>query len=239
MEKKSLNLLCLPYAGGSENIYVKWQKEAISGVNVIPIKLSGRGKRMQDPLYNNFGEAIEDIYNRSYEYVTDSPFAIVGHSMGSLLAYELAKKLNKEAKKVPEFLIFSGKNPPHVKLETNIHQLPNDKMLHELQKLGGIKQEFSQYPELLSLFLPIIRSDFRLVETYEHIPSSPFEHNIYVMHGSKDLITSEPRLKEWDSYTSSSCFYKEIEGDHFFIDSNSKDVIDYVNNVCNEYLVYC
>ncbi|MDK1002768.1 thioesterase II family protein [Bacillus subtilis] len=238
MENNSLNLLCLPYAGGSENIYINWKKEIVNGVNVIPIELSGRGKRMQDPLYNNLDEALEDIYRQSCEYLTDSPFAIVGHSMGSILAYELAKKLLKDDKKVPEFIIFSGKNPPHVKLGTNYHQLPNDEMLQKLQKLGGINPEFSKYPELLSLFLPIIRSDFKLVETYEHIPSIPFDHDIYVMHGANDTITSGSSLKEWDNYTNSNCFYKEIEGDHFFIDSNLKDVIDYVNNVCNKYLVY-
>ncbi|WP_193065047.1 thioesterase II family protein [Oceanobacillus oncorhynchi] len=239
MEKKRLNLLCLPYAGGSENIYVKWKKEVISDVNIIPIELSGRGKRMEDPLYNCLDEALEDIYKLSYEYITDSPFAIVGHSMGSMLAYELGIKLLKDAKKIPEFIIFSGKNPPHIKLGTNYHQLPNDDMLHQLQKLGGINPEFSKYPELLSLFLPIIRSDFKLVETYECIPSSPFNHDIYVMYGSEDTITSGPSLMEWDNYTNSSCFYKEIEGDHFFIDSNSKDVIDYINNVSRKYIVSC
>ncbi|WHY56139.1 thioesterase II family protein [Peribacillus simplex] len=239
MNNKSLNLLCLPYAGGSENIYTKWKNEVIGGVNIVPIELSGRGKRMQDPLYNNLNEALEDIYLKSYESVAESPFAIVGHSMGSILAYELAKKLIEEDNKVPEFLIFSGKNPPHAKLGTNIHTLPNDEMLQELQKLGGIKPEFSKYQELLSLFLPIIRSDFKLVETYEHVPGTPFANDIYIMYGSKDMITSGSSLMEWDNHTSSSCFYKEIEGDHFFIDSNSKDVIDYVNDVCTKYLVNC
>ncbi|GEL05491.1 thioesterase II family protein [Rummeliibacillus stabekisii] len=239
MESKTLNLLCLPYAGGSENIYFNWKKNIINGVNVIPIELSGRGRLIQQPLYKNIEEAIEDIYRKSYDHIINSPFALFGHSMGSIMVYELAKKIIKETKKKPEFLVFSGKNPPHVGLGTNYHELPNDLMLQKLQELGGIKPEFSKYPELLSLFLPIIRSDFKLVETYKHAPSNPFDRDIYIMHGSEDPITNGSRLKEWDNYTTSNCFYKEIEGDHFFIDTNSKDVIKYINSLCSKYSVYC
>ncbi|WP_408895222.1 thioesterase II family protein [Paenibacillus taichungensis] len=236
MREPYLNLICLPYAGGSQNIFNEWKRNMMSEVNVIPVELSGRGKRMDDPLYNDFNEAIEDIYKCIKEDVFNQPYAIAGHSMGGLLAYELANKLVSEDQRSPEFLVLSGKNPPHIRVNTKIHQLSEEDMITELLKLGGIKPEFIQYQELMSLFLPIIRSDFKLVETYEYLSTEPLKVDIHIMYGSADHMTTGEQLYQWDNYSHKKCFYKEFKGDHFFIETSSRDVVDYVNGVCMDYI---
>ena len=89
---KKIKLICIPCAGGMSYTYLKWMRYLDPLIKLVPIELSGRGSRNDSPLYRNFNEAIDDVFNEVEPYL-NGDYAIFGHSMGSNIAYELYYKI--------------------------------------------------------------------------------------------------------------------------------------------------
>ncbi|MGG0811203.1 thioesterase domain-containing protein [Paenibacillus alvei] len=116
-------LFCIPHAGGSASIYLKWRKMLPSTIQLIPLELSGRGARWNEPLYHHLEEAVEDLYTQVTRHI-GSDYILFGHSMGSLLAFELYYKLIGQDWPEPVQFIASGGKRPHLPRETIVHDLP-------------------------------------------------------------------------------------------------------------------
>ncbi|MFS0634270.1 thioesterase domain-containing protein [Mesobacillus foraminis] len=224
-----MQLFCIPFAGGSATVYSKWKGRLGGKIEIVPLELSGRGDRFGEPLYNDFQAAVGDLYDLILKNMhEDQPYAIFGHSMGALLAYELYVKLALNQNALPVHMFFSGREAPHINLfETNkikISNLPDNQFLEELKKYNGVTAEFLENQELVNLFLPVIRSDFHIVENYV------CKHNhvklhcpITVLNGTEDY-TTEANVNEWKSYTNHPCEIVNVDGGHFFIE-NQLDVV--------------
>ncbi|MEM5672660.1 thioesterase domain-containing protein [Bacillus cereus] len=107
----TVKLICLPYAGGSARIYNTWVHLLDEKIEVVCPELAGRGKRFNEPFYKNLKEAVDDIYKNIEPIVNSGPYALFGHSMGSLLTFELYYKLKREGHCEPEAIFFQGKLP--------------------------------------------------------------------------------------------------------------------------------
>lgn len=90
-----IKLFCLPYAGGSSVIFNSWKQYIDPSIELVPIELAGRGKRINEPLYNGVNDAVEDVFGLIKNKITDTPYALFGHSMGGMISYELAQKIKR------------------------------------------------------------------------------------------------------------------------------------------------
>ncbi|MGN7471977.1 thioesterase II family protein [Brevibacillus sp. SAFN-007a] len=221
----NFKLFCLPYAGGSSSIYYKWKQHLHSSIKLIPVELAGRGKRLQHPFYTDFEEAIDDILKNIATEIDDSPYAIFGHSMGGLLTFELVHKINSCKLRLPSLSIISGVKPPHLCSNKIQHNLSDEDLKIELLKLGGTPEEIINNDILFSFFLPVIKADFKLIESYK------FEHKdtllpcrLLILHGTDDQTSTFAQLKEWVEYTSKPCEFALFEGGHFFIHDNIESI---------------
>ncbi|MCM3132975.1 alpha/beta fold hydrolase [Paenibacillus polysaccharolyticus] len=230
-----MKLFCLPYAGGSATYYLKWKRQLDRDMVLIPLELSGRGARFEEPLYQNFQDAVEDLYNHLLrELDSDEPYAIFGHSMGALLAFELYRKLQFHENFLPRHMFFSGKEAPHINLfmtrREDIHTLPDDRFLEKIKEYNGVTEEFLNNRELIDMFLPVIRSDFRMVETYRFNTNCNRMHcPITVLRGSHDYMTEE-EVQAWETYTTGTCAVVTLDGGHFFIDEHLSQVIHIIHS---------
>lgn len=231
-----IKLYCIPFAGGSAMAYCKWKKNLDDRIKVCPVELTGRGRRMNSPLYGNFHEAVNDIYNMIHNDLDAKPYAIFGHSMGSLLAFELYHKIMESNHTSAKHLFFSGRVPPNAKrCEDNTHSLPEQKFIQEVFKLGGMSEEFIHNRALLNVFLPIIRSDYKLVETYHYKERQiKIDCKMSVLTGKQDQLTNRANITEWRMQAAHECNFYEFEGGHFFIDSCQEDVTDIINKTLLE-----
>lgn len=80
-----MKLFCIPYAGSSASIYSQWSSELGGIAEIIPVELAGRGRRIYDPLYRSFEEAVEDVTSIIVQQLNENPYAIFGHSLGQFL----------------------------------------------------------------------------------------------------------------------------------------------------------
>lgn len=224
-------LFCFPYAGGSAVIFHKWKHYLHPDIELVPIELAGRGRRICDLLYRDVPEAIDDVFALIKDRIGQSPYALFGHSMGSMISYELAKRIRQEGLPPPKHIFFSGRSAPHVKRkDEKIYHLMNDEEFkREVMELGGTPPGFFDDPDLAQLFLPLLKNDFRLAETVEDTHNiQPFDESITVFMGKDDDLTAE-ECDGWKRYSKRNCHICYFEGKHFFLLDETEQLVKIIN----------
>lgn len=213
-------------------IYSSWKKLVHSSIELIPVELTGRGSRMGQPLYNSIkGDGTDDLFRSIEKHLDGSPFAIFGHSMGTLFAYEVSCRIYQETGSFPAHIFFSGRGAPHTgKRDKVVHQMPDSEFQTEILKLGGTPKELFEHKELSDMYMPILRSDYRLVETYEaENKKRKVDCDITALWGNQDRY-SRAEAEAWKDYTNGSFRLVEFEGGHFFIHDSPQKVVDVIHH---------
>lgn len=215
-----LRLFCFPYAGGSSLIYRDWPEQLPSTVEICLAQLPGRGVRIKDPAFTRLMAMVEEIGKAILPYL-DKPFAFMGHSMGAMIGFELARSLRREHRLKPVCLFITGRRAPQCPNKDRItHALPDAELLEELRRLNGTPKEVLDHPELMELMLPLLRADFAVVETYLYSPEPPLDCPISVIGGLQDKEVTRDQLEAWSEQTLSDFKLRMVEGDHFFINTS-------------------
>jgi len=228
-----MKLFCFPYAGGSSAIFNQWKKYIDPGIEIRAIELAGRGKRIHEGHYNDFDEVIEDVLSMIIDEIKDGgDYSFFGHSMGAKIAYELTQEILKRDLPKPKHIFFSGRGAPYVLGENDVeyHKLPDEEFKKEVLNLGGTPKEFFDHPELVEVFLPMLKSDFKMAAREingEEI--NLLTCDITVLLGKDEDLTPE-QIDSWKKYTSENCTIHYFNGGHFFINEKVKEVIEKINN---------
>jgi medium-chain acyl-[acyl-carrier-protein] hydrolase len=223
-----LRLFCFPYAGGGAAIFRKWSRELGPEIAVTPALLPGREARVPEPLCTRLESVIEPLTRQIAPYL-DRPFAFFGHSMGGLLAYELTRRVRAEHGVEPDHLFISAKEAPQLtEKDQRRHELPEPEFLAMLQSLNGTPREVLAHAELREIFVPLMRADFAVCDTYSYVPDLPLQCPITVLGGTQDEQVSPGQLEGWAEQTTGEFQLKMLTGDHFFINHAQLDVLDVV-----------
>lgn len=224
-------LFCLPYSGGSKNIFYKWTKNLSKDINMIPIELKGRGERTNEGFYKDIKDAVDDVVNIINKYSSDEDYIIFGHSLGGLLAYEAYFEIIRRNMKIPGIIIFSGCAAPFLKRKTeNISNLPDEIFINKVISLGGTPKEITQYKELLDIFIPILHNDFRIIEEYEQNKNpQKISCKSKIIYGHNDRMVNPNEIICWKECTEGEIEFYEIEGNHFYIKTEMEKVVEIIN----------
>jgi medium-chain acyl-[acyl-carrier-protein] hydrolase len=153
-----------------------------------------------------------------FSHLTDIPYALYGHSMGALISFELARELAHRQATGPKHLFVSGcRDPQYPRDEPITFNLPHDAFIAELKKLNGTPEEVLANPELMELFIDVLRADFEAVETYKYYPGEPLSCPITVYGGIEDEHVPVEACRQWQQQTSASCKVRMFSGNHFFV----------------------
>jgi len=226
-----MNLFCFPYAGSSAFKYSVWNTYLKSSIKLIPVELAGRGSRISEAFYKNVSEAVHDVYSNIEHYLNDEPYAFFGHSMGAIIAYELAIKIKKNKLPLPRHIFFSGRKAPDVirNDEKKYHLMEENTFEREIIELGGTSNVFFQDKELTELLLPVLKQDLKIAETYEFNKMfKPFEFNISILLGKDEDFIAE-QCDSWKRHTEGICSIYYFNGGHFFILNHPKEIVEIIN----------
>jgi medium-chain acyl-[acyl-carrier-protein] hydrolase len=229
-----LKLFCIPYAGGSANYYRKWEKYSHDFLEIVPLELAGRGTRIKERCYENIYQATEDLLSQIKNQVTpESPFALYGHSMGGYLIYELYEKLC--GYNIRHIFISGMKSPQIPILTDRLHDYSTDNLISTLKKLGGTPPAVLENEDSINLFLPIVRSDFKMIHEYTNndINSKKIHTPISILHGLDDDIQIT-ELDGWEKIACKGLEFHFFEGDHFFLYENEENILSIINKSLNQ-----
>lgn len=224
--QSQLRLFCFPYAGAGSSLFNIWSTWLPPEVELHLVHLPGRDARIREGLYRQLQPLIEPLTQGLLPHL-DKPFAFFGHSMGSLLCFEVARELRRRGLPQPVHLFVSGRQPPHLPDPgPNLHSLPHDEFLKTTQELyGALPEIILQDPEMVDLFMSIMRADITMIETYTYEPEAAFDCPITVYGGVQDPSVDEDRLAAWKHQTTASFNLKMFPGEHFFIQTARADVL--------------
>ncbi|WP_150612875.1 thioesterase II family protein [Pandoraea terrigena] len=227
-------LLCLPCAGGSATVYASWAKAAPSWLAVRPLELPGRGTRYHEPLQHDPHELADQLSDecQALHISSDACFALFGHSLGGLLAFEIAHRLHARGRP-PVALFVAASRPPATRDDTRYAALQDDAdALAEMRALGGTPEALLAQPELMAMVLPVIKADFQLCGRYRR-PSravrAPLPVPIHALAGQRDTFAPEV-LDDWRCETSKAYTRTDFEGDHFFVRDDPAHLLAVIAN---------
>lgn len=220
----ALRLFCLPFAGGGASAYRAWANLLPESIEVCPIQLPGRENRLREPLFTRVGPLVEQL-SRAVAPLLDRPFAIFGHSLGALIAFEWVRRLRRDGLPAPLCLFASARLAPHVRdPRPPASLMAADEFLAEVRKLNGTPAAVLASPELLAMLLPIMRADFAVNENYSYYEAPRLDVPLRAFGGSSDPKASRADLEQWGRHTGADFGVQMFAGDHFFITGQAQQV---------------
>jgi len=218
----AMRLYCFPYAGGSIPVFRSWLSELPGTVEMIIVQLPGRGTRILEKPYGNAADAVPDLVEALLADV-DRPYAFFGHSLGALLCFEAARTLQQLGKALPQVVFASGRSAPQMPdPNAPIHRLPDPAFIQKLLEFDGTPKEVLENPDLLEIFLPVLRADFQMNETYQYYPGPKLGCDLMVFGGDQDKRVPLTHLHAWSALTNCDFSLKIFAGNHFFLHSEQK-----------------
>lgn len=212
-----LRLFCFPCAGGDALLYRPWVAMLPPAIQVCPVELPGRGSRLRQPPFTHMTPLVNALAQGLQPYL-DRPFAFWGHSMGALVAFELARLLRGRYNQSPQQLFVSAHRAPHLpNLHPDLHLLPDKGLVEYMETMGGTPPQVMAIPELMELFLPILRADLQVLDTYSYTPAPPLDCPIVALGGLEDPTVSRQQLEAWREQTSSTFRVQMFPGGHFYL----------------------
>jgi surfactin synthase thioesterase subunit len=219
-----LRLFVFPPAGAGPLLYREWP-EQLPDLDVWAVQPPGREARFAEPLLTDCRQVVEQLTTALRPYL-DRPYAFFGHSMGALLAHEVAVAGRRNGDRAPERMLFSGCPGPGSEPRPDRSRLSDPELVEELRRMGGTSEEVLAEAELLELLLPILRADFSVVASAQRPVGPLLNCPVTVLGGEEDTVTAA-ELELWRSVTSGPSSMHLFPGGHFYLTGDSApEVLD-------------
>lgn len=222
-------LFCFPYAGGGAAAFYPWTKQLAPGIELCQVHLPGREMRLREPLAQKMISLVHSLAEELSCYL-DRPFAFFGHSMGALLAYELSRLLRSQESRLPMHLFISGFRAPHLPdRQPHLRNLSDADFINHVKAFGGTPEAVFQNSELMDIFLPILRADFAVIETYQYVDDQPFDCPITAFGGCDDPRVNMEEMVSWREHTNKHFRLQVFNGGHFFIKQHQPQILQIIS----------
>lgn len=220
-------VFCFPHAGGSAVSYADWPG-LVNGVTVCPVQPPGRSERFRETAHLSVESYVDALLSRLGHQFTGR-YAFFGHSVGALVAYRLTRRLRALGATPPVHLFVSGRAAPHLPYtRPPLRDLPAAELVVYLRRMGGTPDVFLDEPALLDVFLPVLRADFTVNETYRHEPGLPLPIPLTAFGGADDLRASTEELHAWGALTGAAFAVHTYPGGHFYLEQHASSVLDVI-----------
>jgi medium-chain acyl-[acyl-carrier-protein] hydrolase len=212
-----LRLICFPYAGGTIQTFARWRGTLPRDVSLGAVELPGHGLRLLESPVDRMQDVVHWTVAELEPYL-DLPIALFGHSMGGLIAFEVARALRQSSLASPSWLFVSAREAPQVPLvPSSIHEMPQAEFRQTIRGYGATPAEVLAQPDIMKLIEPALRADFAICETYAYSPGSPLHCPISAFWGTADPLMARSTMTAWREQTNSDFTLQDMPGAHFFM----------------------
>lgn len=218
-------LICLPYAGGGASAYRGWARLVPHDVELCAVQPPGRENRFSEPPLRDIRSIATGVANALAAEGDWRPMVVFGHSMGALVAFELARVLRARGATMPRLIVLSGHVaahlPPH---RPPIYDLPEREFLGRIRVMDGTPPALFEHRELLDFYLPVLRADFTACDTYVCADEPPLEVPMLVLAGESDTTMPVDDVRGWSRHTTARFLMRVMPGGHFFVQT-ARDLV--------------
>lgn len=220
----AMRLFLFPFAGGNANTFLPWQELLGPRLELRIAQFPARGVRLFDPPLADMDELVARL-TRTVTGLADRPFAFFGHSLGALVAFEVARQLRRAGRPEPTSLWVSGAEAPQTRAARRpLHELGDAELIAALGEYNGTAADLLDNQELMELVLPGLRADFALNERYVYRPEPPLDLPIHLLLGEKDPYVEAERTAGWSLESSQPVQRRLYPGDHFFLNAHRQSI---------------
>lgn len=221
-------VIAFPHAGGAASFYGAWAADLPAGVELAAVQYPGRADRLDEPAIDRMdhlaGGAAEAVLG-----LADRPFVLFGHSMGALVAYEVALRVQRQAGALLAGLVVSGERGPALLLPGDRHLWSDRRLWEEVRRLNGTDDRVLEHDELAQLIVPRLRCDYRLIETYRPRLAELLDCPVLALVGDRDTELTVEEARAWREATRASFELQVFPGgDHFYLVRRRRQVTHHV-----------
>lgn len=223
----AITLICLPHAGGAATAFFALSRQLDPRIDVISVQYPGRQDRRHEPFVETIFELAESVTNAIVTGVS-GPYAIFGHSMGAIVGFEAARRLERSGAG-PVRLFASGRRAPsRLRDSPPVHHGGDHALINEIRRLSGTDQSLLDDPEVVAMILPALRNDYRAIETYRLVDTAPLSCPVSVLGGDSDPQCTKAEAEAWAEHTTAGVDTRIFPGGHFYLDAQHAAVASHV-----------
>jgi medium-chain acyl-[acyl-carrier-protein] hydrolase len=220
----TLRLLCFPYGGAGASGYRAWASALPPGVQIVPVNFPGREARFREAPHTHLDPLLAELV-ATLDF--GGRFAFFGHSLGALVAFELARELRRQGRPAPSLLVVSGYPAPHLHRDRpHVAHLSHDDFVATLRAHFDVTDELLDNPILAEMALPVLRADLAVVETYAYRAEPPLDLPLVAFGGVGDPEASEEQIRGWQAQSTRPVRVRMFPGGHFFVNAERQAVLD-------------
>ena len=210
-------LVCLPHAGGSASYFYPLSAGLPPAVEALAVQYPGRQDRRAEPCPGSIRELAEQVATVLRASEDGRPLALFGHSMGGVLAFEVALRLEQDGGAPPVGVVASGRRSPTRQRDEQVHLKDDAGLIAEIMTLSGTDVAALQDDEMRRTVLRALRSDYRAIETYRYQPGTRLRCPVSVFIGDSDPRVSREDARAWQELTDAAFRLREFGGGHFYL----------------------
>lgn len=230
---KDFTLLMLPFGGGNETSYQKFEQFLDKRITMMNAEAPGKGRRIKEPVLKNM-YLIADAYFYQFKDRIKEPYAIYGHSMGAYIGHLMIQRIQDEKLPLPKHFFVTSKIAPSRNYNKKRSIYTNNQFIQHLKDLKGMPDAILENEELLQIFLPIIRSDFDALDAYKYKAREPYPIDMTMICGSHEDVPDD-QLTDWKKETSGEFIFERWEGHHFWIFDHLQALCERINQTLEKY----
>ncbi|MGE7888628.1 thioesterase II family protein [Bacillus cereus] len=231
--KAKVKLICFPFAGGGASFFRKWVNKIPDSVEIYSISLPGRESRLKELSYEHYKPLVRDLSKDIMMQLGDAQLCFFGHSLGSIISFEVSRYLMKYYNKLPlKLFVSSCKAPRFFNNTKKLGDLTREELIDQIKGLNGTPDEILENKDLLDFFIPVFRSDFKICDSYQYYRDNKLSCPITAFGGTTENVSIED-LNQWNAETDQLFKVQRFEGDHFYLVENYGAVIENILNSIN------
>lgn len=228
-----VTMFCFPHAGGGPGFFGPWRRPLRSWLDVRPVHLPGRESRGREEPLMTVEEAVPPAA-AAIEATVDRPFLLFGHSLGSILAFEVARVLEGRGMR-PAGLVVSSRGAPELQPRAPRYELMDrPAFLAAVEQLNGTPAAVLEHEGLVDMMLPIMRADFLMNERYVRFPGAPLRAPILALAAESDPEVPVADMLAWRHESTGGFTLRVLDGDHFHLKSAPQPVWGAIRSLLHE-----
>ncbi|MGW0844597.1 thioesterase II family protein [Streptomyces sp. NPDC002787] len=219
----ALRLVCFPHAGGGASAFLRLSREVAPGIELVAVQYPGRQDRRHEEPHAGIGP-LADVLADEIRREVAGPYAFFGHSMGAIVAHEVALRLAERGEPGPRRLFLSGRGAPSTTPYASDRLRTDADVLAMVRRLGGTAGAVFDDPDVLAMVMPTLRADYRALGSYVWTPRPALDIPFTVLIGDADPVVPVSAAAGWKEFTTVGTDMEVFEGGHFYLDVRTKEV---------------